>query len=188
MMTYDEQWSDAAHLERMRAGWGCGGPETPCGGGSTMAQTTNLRPWLLSALRHYGITSLADAGAGDLNWVRHIATEFTGMYRAFDLYPRHPDVIRWDITKLPLPHFDAILCRDVLIHFDPPRIEKTLKLFRESQAKYLFATQYDIAKPFAWMSGFNYTNLRPYLGDYLEAYEEAPKGWGCQLAVWRLNQ
>lgn len=173
-------WSDDALEDRMVKGWAGGLKDgTPCGGGSTRASARNVVQELPKLCEKYSITSIADAGAGDLHWIRDI--EWNVYYRAYDLVPRDEEVDRWDITKDPLPLCDAILCRHVLIHFDPPRIERTLELFRQS-AKYLFASQYDNHRGFDSGRQYNPTDLRKWLGEPLERIKDA----GSDLALWSL--
>jgi hypothetical protein len=91
-------------------------------------------------LYRYGITSLNDAGAGDLNWIRLIPWEID--YKAFDLVPRHPDVQEFDIVRETLPRADAILCRMVFNHIGQAGTDVAIQRFRESGASYLIANRY----------------------------------------------
>lgn len=163
----------------MREGWGGGLWEgTPCGGGSTFAASRSVSMALPDLLKRYSIRSVCDAGAGDLHWIK--AIDLPG-YRAFDLVPRHSKVEQWDIANEELPACDLILCRHVLIHFDPERIERTLELFKQSGA-YLLASQYDDAPPFDPGQQYNPTDLRPSLGDPIERLLDT----GSDLALWNL--
>jgi hypothetical protein len=168
-----------ALVKRFSRGWGSGGKETRCGAGSTLASTAHIRPLLRPLLDRYGVRTLADAGAGDLNWIRHV--DLTGLtYRAYDLVPRHADVHAWDITAEALPACDLILCRAVLNHLEPERVQRAIELFKGS-ARYLLATQFPgVAK--AW-NDFTPYDLREYgLGEPLEALRDFPG----ELALWTL--
>lgn len=184
-------WSDEALGKRMAEGWGGGLRDgTPCGSGSTLANAASVSNALPGLLRRYKIESMNDAGAGDLHWINLVPLGVR--YRAFDLVPRAALVETWDITKQELPPADAILCRHVLIHFDPPRIARTLELFAHS-AKYLLASQYDggvafdthsrTRKGFDPRYDYNPTDLRPLLGEPLERLPDT----GSDLALWRLD-
>lgn len=190
-MTYTPDfWGDDALLVRMQRGWDGGLPEgTPCGNGSLSFNTKKISEWLPQMVAKYDIRSLADAGAGDMHWQRHLRLPLEVEYRPFDLVPRKARITAWDITKERLPECDAILCRHVLIHFDAPRIERTLELFRRS-AKYLFASQYDSGthswRPFNRMCQYNPTDLRPLLGQPRERCPDADEG-GQYLAMFDLQ-
>jgi len=163
----------------MRQGWGGGLYDgTPCGGGSTRASAGSVAGALPLLIGRYGIKSVCDAGAGDLHWIS--AIPLPG-YRAFDLVPRHARVEQFDITTQFLPACDLILCRHVLIHFDPARIEMALDLFQQS-GKYLLANQYDDAPPFDASQQYNPTDLRPLLGEPIERLPDT----GSDLALWTL--
>lgn len=179
-------WSDEGLKERMRAGWAGGRNEgTACGSGSTREATAEVRKWVPEILAAYGIRDLCDAGAGDLSWIRETLPRHI-LYRAFDLVPRHPDVLPLDISREPLPLCDAILCRHVLIHLNPPRILRALQLFAGS-SRYLLASQYPAAPPFDPSKQCNLTDLVPFLGAPLRSTPDTlyPDTF---LALWRLWQ
>ena len=168
-----------ALVRRFSRGWGSGGKETRCGAGSTLASTAHIRPHLRALWDRYGVLSVCDAGAGDLNWIRHV--DLTGLtYRAFDLVPRAEGVVELDITTEPLPACDLILCRAVLNHIEPERVRPALDLFKGS-ARYLLATQF--STPGKWWRDFAAYDLREFdLGEPLEALTDNPG----ELALWRL--
>jgi hypothetical protein len=171
--------SDEAMLKRMAKGWRGGKPETICGNGSTLRSTDNIRRWLPSVVKRYGIMTLNDAGAGDMNWIRQIKWDVE--YRPFDLVPRAETVTKLDITNEAMPLADGLLCRHVLNHLDAPRIEAALALFRKS-SRYLIATQFD------WYDGnkeFTRLDLRAYLWDYIESVNDGGAD-GCKLAIWSI--
>lgn len=170
----------------MKEGWRGGlAGGTPCGIGCLPEHTKNIREKLPHLLRRFGISSVCDAGAGDLIWARETFAGFD--YKAFDLVPRVPEVTRLDITKEALPSCDAILCRAVLIHLDPPRVLKALELFKQS-ARYLLASQYEVDNGFNSTKQFNRTNLRiaPYnLGEPLAQIQDLEEKTAT-LALWDL--
>lgn len=165
--------------KRFAKGWGSGGRETRCGAGSTLASTAHIRPRLRDLFDRHGAKFIIDAGAGDLNWIRHV--DLTGLeYRAYDLVPRHEAVIEWDITVDPLPPCDLILCRAVLNHLGPDLTQRAIDLFRQS-GTFLLATQYSLPTP-GW-NDFTPYDLREFgLGEPLESLRDHPG----ELALWKL--
>lgn len=174
--------------ERMVNGWRMGRADgTVCGNGSTMANTANIRTWLPQIVDEYDFTSINDAGAGDLHWIRKVQWGRPVAYRAFDLIPRLDSVQKIDITSEAMPPADAILCRMVLNHLDAPRICNALALFRQS-AKFLIATQFNGENLPKRSPQFTRLDLRgdPYnLGEPIEAIRDATEE-ACTLAIWKL--
>lgn len=179
------EWTDEALLQRNRRGWHGGLSDgTPCGGGSTIANTVNVRREIPRILEKYDLKTMCDAGAGDVHWAGGLFWNSKLLeYTAFDLVPRHNRVIQRDISKVALPLCDVVLCRHVLIHMDPARVRDTINLFRRS-ARYLFASQYETDTVFRPASQFNRTNLRPLLGAPLELIAENQEG--SYLGFWAL--
>ena len=182
-------WSDEELRKRMQQAWKHGREGgTVCGRGACLGNTAAVRAWLPLVCQQYGIRSVCDAGAGDLHWIQHVQwpddPEHAVQCAAFDLIPRHPAVTAFDITRDPLPPCDLILCRMVLIHFDPPRIDRALALFRQS-GRYLAATQYDNPGKFGQGSPFNKFDLRVRLGEPLKAVIDGDED--CKLALWDLK-
>lgn len=137
--------------QRFAGGWKSGGPETPCGLGSTLASTSRLRRWLPSILKTLRINSINDAGCGDLNWISKLDL------RDYDYLG--VDVVRresWaELDKMPGIRFqeadicsdslrpaDLTICRDVLIHLPNPLVIQAIDNFRVS-SRYLLATSFE---------------------------------------------
>jgi len=179
--------TDAAMLERMGKGWRGGlGEGTTCGQGSLLRNTATIREWLPRMTEKYGIETVCDAGAGDLHWISKM--RWPVMYKGFDLFPRHPDVVKLDITTEELPLCDAVLCRMVLNHLwgegdDITRIDMALRLFAKS-ARYLFATQFD-GPVKNRTPQFQRLDLRVLLGDPIESCKDGHEK-NCRLAMWEL--
>jgi hypothetical protein len=164
-------------------GWSRAKGETICGRGSTMSATESVRRELPGWFRNYGIRSLADAGAGDRNWSRHL--DLAGAaYRGFDLCPRHESVEPFDITSEVLPPHDAILCRHVLNHLTEALVGETVARFREP-ADYLIANTYPdgVKTGDAKLGMWTKWNLAHWLGEPLET---CPDIEGA-MAIWRLK-
>lgn len=128
------------------------GPESHCGGGSYLANTSEIRGFLDSVLKRYNIGKMIDVPCGDWNWMRQV--DLTGVeYIGYDndegfiddnrrLYPDHQFVAA-DALNVDWPRADLILCRDFTIHLPDDDIVKLLESFRKSGAKYLLTTSYD---------------------------------------------
>ena len=131
----------AEMIAKMKKGWRSN--ETPCGTGSELRNAHHVRLALLDLAERYEIRSVADAGAGDLNWIPTVHWEMLPWhvrYRPFDLIPRHEAVTQLDITEEFLPESDLILCRHVLNHLSIRLAEKALAGFVASGSKYLLMT------------------------------------------------
>ena len=126
-------------MEKVVKGWRS--TETPCGAGSELRNTTNVRSSLLEIVKKYKVKTVVDAGAGDLNWMKHM--EWDVQYQGYDLYPRHESVIQFDLTKETLPKSDLILCCHVLNHLSPDYAQKCIDNFSKSESKYLAVTNCD---------------------------------------------
>jgi hypothetical protein len=101
---------------KYQKGWVGGLPETPCGFGSKMSETEIQRKWIPQTLHKHGIKSVADIGAGDLNWIKH--TDLGGIeYQAYDLVPRQPEVTPFNILTDELPEADCYMVLWVMNHF-----------------------------------------------------------------------
>ena len=101
--------------EKFVKGWHSGLPETPCGWGSKLANTKMQREWIPQIIEKYGIKSIADIGAGDMNWISRM--DLSGIeYSAYDLVPRADGVIQFDIVNQTAPKVDMLMCLWVLNH------------------------------------------------------------------------
>lgn len=133
--------------------WRCA--ETRSGNGSSLGETVALRKWLPHTLRSLGCTSLADAGCGDLNWIKEIVPQLR-FYFGYDIVPgligdlrqrfheqRNCFFSEVDIVMQGLASADVILCRDVLTHLPLDATLKILQHVRNSGAQYFIATTHD---------------------------------------------
>jgi len=98
------------------------------------------------------ISTLADAGCGDLEWMEGISRQFT-LYIGLDrkeivtaqndrLYgKRHGHFFACrDVTRDPLPTVDAILCRDLFCENDPAAVSEILTNIKASGSRYMMAS------------------------------------------------
>ena len=136
--------------------WAC--PETRSGQGSSLAETARLRAEFPPMLRFLGIRSLADAGCGDLNWMKTLTEQLT-FYFGFDIVPGVVEQLRADfsarrncffkaadvVTDL-LPECDGILSRDCLTHMPLEAALLALRQFRRSGARHLLATTHSVGR------------------------------------------
>jgi hypothetical protein len=128
--------TDRAKYER---GWRGGLPETKCGAGSRLRNTALQREWLSEVVWRYQIESIADLGAGDLNWLQH--TDLRGVaYQGYDLVPRHKDVRPFDLLADPIPEADCLWCIWVLNHFPEREAQIALGRMLNSGARFLVYT------------------------------------------------
>ena len=125
-------------IDKYKKGWTGGLPETPCGAGSRMRDTRLQRAWIPGVISEYNINTIADIGAGDLNWFpkMNLACEVTH----YDLVPRNPNVIQFDIIKEIPPKVDLIMCLWVLNHFPFDHCRQAIENIKLSGAKYLMMT------------------------------------------------
>lgn len=127
-------------LEKIKRGWHGGLPETPCGYGSTMEATKAQREWIPKIVKKYRIKTIADVGAGDLKWFSTMTFPKTVRVSHYDVYPRKPEVIEFDLLKESPPASDLILCLWVLNHFDMPSCRTAIENLKNSGSKYLMMT------------------------------------------------
>lgn len=112
----------------------------PCGYGSLFHNTVIIRNLLAKVVKEYNIHSISDAGAGDLSWIEHVKWPHQIEYTAYDIYPRHKDVVHFDITSQILPTKDLILCRYVLNHLVPKMRQAAIEKFNKSNSGYILTT------------------------------------------------
>ena len=133
--------SDSAAANRKwEKGWKGGLPETPCGLGSKISETALQRAWIPKMIRKHKIKTIADIGAGDLNWIKEIKMPKTWTYQAFDLVPRHPEVTQFDLLKEIPPKVDLLLCMWVINHMEYDEALTAWNNLKASGSKYLMMT------------------------------------------------
>ncbi|MGU3650779.1 class I SAM-dependent methyltransferase [Mycolicibacterium sp. A43C] len=120
------------------------------GGGSNLEQTAIIRRELPALFDRLQIRTLLDAPCGDGAWWRHVdhdLARYIGVDVVADILnrqgedPRHEFQLL-DITQDQLPESDAILCRDLFIHFSENLVRVTLQNMKRSGARYLITTTY----------------------------------------------
>lgn len=134
-------------LKVFEQGWP--GRGTVCGWGSQLEHTQEIREYLPRIIKSYGITSINDAGCGDLCWMQTL--DFEGVsYKGYDVCERHTwlalrevgwDLSILDITSEDMRPADLVICRDVFIHLPNDMILKALDRFKR-QHKFLLTTNF----------------------------------------------
>lgn len=127
-----------ADVRKFERGWTSGLPETQCGHGSKVGVTQEQRQWIPEIAEKYGVRTVADIGAGDLNWIRLMKWDVE--YTAYDLVPRHESVVKFDLIAEIPPKVDMILCLWVLNHLPPDSSRQAIKNLKASGSKYLMMT------------------------------------------------
>lgn len=126
-------------VEKFKRGWGGGLPETKCGSGSMLRNTVQQREWIPQIIEKYGIQSIADIGAGDLNWISTM--DMGGIeYAAYDLVPRVDGVSQFDLVKEVAPKADLLMCLWVLNHLPFDDCRQAIANLKSSGSKYLMMT------------------------------------------------
>lgn len=124
--------------------------ETVSGPGSEIRNTQRMRQEFSALIKRFGITCIADAPCGDLNWMRHVdigACRYIGFDIVQELIEwnkrlfgatrefRHLNLIENIIDKV-----DLIICRDMLAHLTYDQIFTVLRNFKKSGSKYILVT------------------------------------------------
>lgn len=135
-----ESRGDIIHdVAKYKVGWTGGLPETVCGSGSRLKETRKQREWIPRIIEKYGICSIADIGAGDLNWITKLDLSHVA-YTAYDLVPRHESVQPFDLVAEVAPAVDMLMCLWVLNHFPMENSRKAIANLKASGSKYLMMT------------------------------------------------
>lgn len=129
-----------SQIGKYQRGWRSGLPETPCGAGSTLRATEVQREFITRLAGKYGLHSIVDVGAGDLNWIKEVHWPHPVNYQAFDLVPRHKSVRHLDIIHDVPPAADLLMCLWVINHL-PEREQYAAALnIAASGSKYILYT------------------------------------------------
>jgi hypothetical protein len=127
-------------VDKYKRGWNRGRPETPCGFGSKINQTAIQRKWLPAMVAKYKIYSIADIGAGDLNWIKLIEWPHPIHYAAYDLVPRADGVKPFDLIHEIPPACDMVLCLWLLNHLPEDHAREAMKNLLAADCEYIVYT------------------------------------------------
>jgi SAM-dependent methyltransferase len=167
-----------------------GAPASASGLGSEIDATAVLRAELPRLFEKLGITSVLDAPCGDAGWINeaNLGVRIVGV----DIVPSLVERLQAraaageikgeyhlaDITRDALPRWDAILCRDALVHLSFANIERAVANFRASGAAWLIATTFP-----EWQ-----VNADCEDGDWRALnFERAPFDWGPPIELVNEN-
>ena len=183
-----------------------GEAETFSGEGSTVKATEILRQNLEELFKELNIKTLLDIPCGDFNWMKELKYEFE-FYLGCDIVSEiifnnkklYETMTRkfqvFDIVEnIPSMKFDAIFCRDLMIHLPIKDISKVIDNIIQSDSKYLITNTYldtanntDVA-----YGGYRPVNLEIepfYLPKPIKMFEEK-SGYikDKYIAIWEINQ
>ena len=130
--------------------------ESKSGMGSTLEFTANTREQLPKIFEKYNIKRVLDVACGDFNWMKEIVDTleyYKGTDIVQELIDRNNEKYRVegkvefecnDIVDefKPDGQFDAIIAKDVLVHFPTEKVIETLENFKKSGIKYVFLTHF----------------------------------------------
>jgi len=151
-----------------------------------MEATTLIRDLLPQLVRKYGIRTVADVGAGDMNWMSTI--EWDADYTPYDLDPYDDRPIKFNCIEQVLPKaYDLVMCMYVMNHFKDEfglsqmdYIRIALDNFKLSGARYLLAT-YLLSKE-------DGSHELQELDEPLQKwYHRETPHWNCFYGLWQLN-
>lgn len=124
----------------------------PCGPGSTLAYTENLRLNLGSFLEKYQIASMIDAPCGDYSWMHDTELPSIKKYIGGDIVEflvqenqkKYPAVTFQvlDLTINVLPDTDLLFCRDCLLHLSFQDIDRVFQNISQSNIKYVLLSNW----------------------------------------------
>lgn len=134
------------------------GSESVSGTGSDKYSSSNVVKALDNIIKKYNITSIADVGCGDFNWIMDVdlsRVSYTGLDIVEDLISSNIEkysdesisFMVLDATKDPIPKADLVLVRDVMLHYSIEENQKILNNVLSSGCKYFainFFTREDI--------------------------------------------
>jgi hypothetical protein len=134
----------STEIEKYERGWRSGLPETPCGNGSRISQTEMQRKWIPRMVEKYNIQSIADIGAGALNWIELVVWPHEVQYQPFDLVPRSKKVKQYDLINEVPPKSDLLMCIWLINHLPVYHAHAAVKNLLASGSRYLMYTWWGV--------------------------------------------
>ena len=131
--------------------------ESKSGMGSTLEFTENTRAELPAIFEKYNIKRVLDVACGDFNWMKEVVGTLD-YYKGTDIVKplvdrnnekyRIPNKVEFECNDIidhfnPIGEFDAIIAKDVLVHFPTEKVLQTLENFKKSGIKYIFLTHFN---------------------------------------------
>jgi len=132
-----------------------GNRESVSGSGSTKVNASLITERLPQAFESLKIKRLYDAACGDFNWMKDVVKHLE-YYRGADVVDMliqdniskyETDKIKFKVCNMVIDNienenFDAILLRDVLVHFPTVHVIDVLNKLKKCGIKYLIATDF----------------------------------------------
>jgi hypothetical protein len=120
------------------------------GPGSELRVTQRMQRELSALIKRFGISSIADAPCGDLNWMRFVdmgTCTYVGYDIVQELVERNRSLFgatkefrHFNLIDNVIEKADLIVCRDMLAHLTHGQIVKVLRNFKKSGSKYILMT------------------------------------------------
>lgn len=197
-------YAEDQRTRALKMPFSAGRPETLCGAGTMLKNTTNVRGWLPLLLDDLNIDRLLDVPCGDFNWmsqtdlshVHYIGCDYDPIHcdvaakRASSegYAPRSKTIVELDLLRDPLPPADLILCRDFLQHIPFASIAKVIDAFRSSECEWLLTTSHLVSSNDDIESAGQFRPLNLMLAPFLfpcpQKYIEDETGCGRILALF----
>jgi hypothetical protein len=124
--------------------------ESISGPGSDLKVTQRMSRELSALIKRFGITAIADAPCGDLNWMQYVdigTCRYIGIDIVQELIERNTKIFgatkefkHLNLIENIIEKVDLILCRDMLAHLTYEQIFTALKNFKQSGSKYILVT------------------------------------------------
>lgn len=190
------------------------GSESLSGRGSDSDQTKVITAELPPLLSKLGVSTLLDIPCGDLNWMRHVSLEGVA-YVGADIVPELVEKLSIEFhdsdrkfltlsavnDNLP-GSFDAIFCRDLLVHLSTQDIMSALRNFKASGSTYLLTTHFTDLRKYKNLPllslGVGWRPINFNLAPFGFPLPELILNEGCteaagaysdkSIAVWRLKE
>jgi hypothetical protein len=189
------------------------GKESLSGRGSDADQTLVIKNELPRILRELNVRTLLDLPCGDLNWMSEVDLDQVS-YTGADIVPELIDDLKVrfkdsgreficvDSSKDPIVlEYDAIFCRDLLVHLSTSDIKSVLSNFKASKSTFLITTHFSNDRKYRSLPsvsigiGWRAINFRKapfnFPAPLLELNEGCTEGNGDfrdkSLAVWKLS-
>jgi len=122
--------------------WKSGEPETPCGAGSTLEGSKQIRELLPQIVHRHRIRSIANVGCGDLHWWPKIVLPYDVTNHHYDV---HYQPLKFNAITDVLPRaYDLILTNYVLNHiYVTGGVQSCIDNFKASGSVLLLSTDCD---------------------------------------------
>ena len=187
--------------------------ESHSGMGSTLEFTSNTRKCLPEVWKKYNIRKVLDIGCGDFNWMKEIVNSLD-YYKGTDIVDAITNLNKeryeekgkiefetHDILKDSLVYksveFDAIILKDVLVHFPNKNIPRILDKIKNTGIKYVFITHFpeiNQNSDIKTFGGWRPLNMK-MLGDPIEIIKEELEEYKWEgktmkdktLSLWKLS-